>query len=666
MLPNAEGRKVPQVTFRTREDGQWKDVTTDEIFKRPHRGASSRSPAPTRPPARRTHLPRYNELAPVFRKVGVDEIVCLSVNDAFVMSEWQQDQNAPNVTFIPDGNGEFTDGMGMLVDKSDLGFGKRSWRYSMLVQRRRDREDVHRAREGRRPVRGVRRRHDARLRRPAREGARAGARVRQARLPALRPRQGRCSRSHGVVFEEVALGKGITSSSLRAVSGKGTTPQVFIGGRSSAAPTSSSATSPVRTQGRVRFRQQSGTDPHSREFGVCPDLRQEERMESKLQVDVAVIGAGTAGLAAYRAARAAGARAVIIEGGTYGTTCARVGCMPSKLLIAAAEAAHAVERASGFGVHAGAARIDGREVMARVKRERDRFVGFVLEGVEAIPEADRMRGHARFLDRNTLEVEGGPRISARAIVIATGSRPAVPADPARTGRSARRERRRLRLGHAAALGRGLRPRRDRPRAGPGAGAPRRARGGARPRRPRGPPHRPRRAKRRHRGLRRRSSHLDPDAHVTRVERIGDAGRGRIPRARRGPAQRALRLRARRHRPHAQRGRASASSAPASSWTIGACPASTPARCRRATAPSSSPATHPTSCRCCTRRPTRAASRATTRRDFPPWRRGTAPRAAGHRLHRSADRHRGRRLRAPCTPTRSPRARCPSRTRAAPG
>src|SRR5438128_2386204 len=128
----------------------------------------------------------------------------------------------------------------------------------------------------------------------------------------------------------------------------------------------------------------------------------------KLEVDVAVIGAGTAGLAAYRAARAAGKRAVIIEGGPYGTTCARVGCMPSKLLIAAAEAAHAIERAPGFGVHAGEARVDGREVMARVKRERDRFVGFVQDGVNAIPEEDRVRGFARFVDPHTLEVEGGP------------------------------------------------------------------------------------------------------------------------------------------------------------------------------------------------------------------------------------------------------------------
>jgi dihydrolipoamide dehydrogenase len=145
----------------------------------------------------------------------------------------------------------------------------------------------------------------------------------------------------------------------------------------------------------------------------------------KASVDVAVIGAGTAGLAAYRAVRAAGARAVIIEGGAYGTTCARVGCMPSKLLIAAAEAAHAVHRAPGFGVHVdGTLRVDGREVMARLARERDRFVGFVLDGVDAIPESDRLRGTARFVDAHTLEVDGRT-LTARSIVIATGSRPAI-------------------------------------------------------------------------------------------------------------------------------------------------------------------------------------------------------------------------------------------------
>ena len=130
-----------------------------------------------------------------------------------------------------------------------------------------------------------------------------------------------------------------------------------------------------------------------------------------LNVDVVVIGAGTAGLAAYRAAKAAGATVALIEGGPYGTTCARVGCMPSKLLIAAAEAVHAATLAPGFGVHIdGKVRIAGREVMARVKAERDRFVGFVLRDVEKIPEADRIRGHARFENDNTLVVDDHTRV----------------------------------------------------------------------------------------------------------------------------------------------------------------------------------------------------------------------------------------------------------------
>jgi dihydrolipoamide dehydrogenase len=146
-----------------------------------------------------------------------------------------------------------------------------------------------------------------------------------------------------------------------------------------------------------------------------------------LNVDVAIIGAGTAGLAAYRAAKAAGASAALIEGGEYGTTCARVGCMPSKLLIAAAEAVHAAEAAPRFGVHIdGRIRVDGREVMARVRSERDRFVGFVVRDIECIPDADRIRGYARFENDHTLLVDDALRITAKSVVIATGSRPTYP------------------------------------------------------------------------------------------------------------------------------------------------------------------------------------------------------------------------------------------------
>jgi dihydrolipoamide dehydrogenase len=143
-------------------------------------------------------------------------------------------------------------------------------------------------------------------------------------------------------------------------------------------------------------------------------------------VDVAIIGAGSAGLAAYRAARQWTRSIVIIEGGEYGTTCARVGCMPSKLLIAAAEAAHAVGEAAEFGVRPGRAVIDGAAVMDRVRRERDRFVRFVLESVEAIPATDRLVGRANFLDNHRLRVGDREIVNARRIVIATGSSPSYP------------------------------------------------------------------------------------------------------------------------------------------------------------------------------------------------------------------------------------------------
>jgi dihydrolipoamide dehydrogenase len=153
-----------------------------------------------------------------------------------------------------------------------------------------------------------------------------------------------------------------------------------------------------------------------------------EQQMKTIHIDVAVIGAGSAGLPAYRAAKAAGASALLIEGGPYGTTCARVGCMPSKLLIAAAEAAHAAASTAPFGVHVdGAIRIDGREVMRRVKSERDRFVGFVVESVEGIPVEDRLLGYAKFIDNTVLQVGDDTRVYARSVVIATGSSPYVPA-----------------------------------------------------------------------------------------------------------------------------------------------------------------------------------------------------------------------------------------------
>jgi glutaredoxin-like protein len=132
-MQNREGQQIPNVVFKTRANGEFVDVSSDQIFKGRTVVVFS-LPGAFTPTCSSTHLPRFNELAATFRENGVDEIVCMSVNDAFVMDAWKQDQEAENVTLIPDGNGEFTRGMGMLVDKSDLGFGKRSWRYSMLVR----------------------------------------------------------------------------------------------------------------------------------------------------------------------------------------------------------------------------------------------------------------------------------------------------------------------------------------------------------------------------------------------------------------------------------------------------------------------------------------------------------------------------------------------------
>ncbi|NGZ83201.1 dihydrolipoyl dehydrogenase [Duganella aceris] len=145
-----------------------------------------------------------------------------------------------------------------------------------------------------------------------------------------------------------------------------------------------------------------------------------------IRTEVAVIGAGTSGMTGYRAAKAGGKQTLMIEANVYGTTCARVGCMPSKLLISAADAAHAMLAAPAFGVHPGDVRVDSKAVMARVRSERDRFVGFVVAGVEASPAEDRILGHARFVGPNQLQIDEHTLIEAERFVIATGSSPIVP------------------------------------------------------------------------------------------------------------------------------------------------------------------------------------------------------------------------------------------------
>ncbi len=228
MFPNKEGQAVPNVTFHTRKDSAWVDVTTDELFKGKTVVVFS-LPGAFTPTCSSTHVPRYNQLAAALKAQGVDDIICMSVNDSFVMNEWKIAEDADNITFIPDGNGEFTDGMGLLVDKNDLGFGKRSWRYSMLVKD------------------GV---VEKMFIEPNKPGDPFEVSDADTMLNYLAPEAAKpldvtvftrvgcpfCARAKGMLrdagidFDELVLNQDYRNQTLRAVAGKDMVPQVFING----------------------------------------------------------------------------------------------------------------------------------------------------------------------------------------------------------------------------------------------------------------------------------------------------------------------------------------------------------------------------------------------------------------------------------------------------
>ncbi len=229
MFKNLEGQRVPEVIFKTRQNGEWVDIDSSGLF-------SGRTvivfslPGAFTPTCSSSHVPRFNELAEEFRDLGVDEIVCISVNDAFVMNEWQKQQDADAITFIPDGSGNFTRGMGLLVNRDDLGFGMRSWRYSMLVEDgviqkmfiepQEDGDPFHvsdadtmmqyLSRDGSAPVNVV-----ILSKKGCPHCARAKSRL----------------RSGNIRFEELVLQESISGTALRALSGATTVPQIFVNGQ---------------------------------------------------------------------------------------------------------------------------------------------------------------------------------------------------------------------------------------------------------------------------------------------------------------------------------------------------------------------------------------------------------------------------------------------------
>ncbi|WP_264874382.1 glutathione peroxidase [Vibrio agarivorans] len=223
------GQPVPQVTFPTRQNDQWLNVTTNDLFKNKTVIVFS-LPGAFTPTCSSSHLPRYNELFSVFQEHGVDDILCVSVNDTFVMNAWKADQEAENITFIPDGNGEFTDGMGMLVDKDDLGFGKRSWRYSMLVKNGIVEQMFIEPNEPGDPFKVSD--ADTMLNHIA-----PAHKVQESITVFSKPGCPFCVKAkqalidQGLQYEEIILGKDATTVSLRAITGRTTVPQVFIGGK---------------------------------------------------------------------------------------------------------------------------------------------------------------------------------------------------------------------------------------------------------------------------------------------------------------------------------------------------------------------------------------------------------------------------------------------------
>ncbi|WP_373746861.1 glutathione peroxidase [Neisseria dentiae] len=228
-LADRTGQQVPSVVFHTRAGDAWKDVSTDDLFKGKKVVVFS-LPGAFTPTCSSTHLPRYNELAKEFKARGVDSILCVSVNDTFVMNAWLADQEAENIIVVPDGNGEFTKGMGMLVSKEGLGFGDRSWRYSMLV-------------------------NDGKIEKmfiePEKEGDPFEVSDADTMLKFIDPNWKQqesvaiftkpgcqyCAKAKqllkdkGLDYEEIVLGKDATTVSVRAITGKTSAPQVFIGGK---------------------------------------------------------------------------------------------------------------------------------------------------------------------------------------------------------------------------------------------------------------------------------------------------------------------------------------------------------------------------------------------------------------------------------------------------
>lgn len=223
------GQKVPSVVFHTRQGDSWVDVSTDELFNNKTVIVFS-LPGAFTPTCSSTHLPRYNELASEFKALGIDDIICMSVNDTFVMNAWKEAQESENITVIPDGNGEFTDKMGLLVEKDDLGFGKRSWRYSMLVKNGVVEKMFIEPQEPGDPFKVSDADTMIKYIKPDWSAKPSVSIFTKPGCPFCAKAK-KLLTEKGYPFEEIVLGHDASTTSVRAITGKTSVPQVFIGGK---------------------------------------------------------------------------------------------------------------------------------------------------------------------------------------------------------------------------------------------------------------------------------------------------------------------------------------------------------------------------------------------------------------------------------------------------
>lgn len=224
------GERIPSAVFHTYQNDAWVDVSTDELFKGKKVVLFS-LPGAFTPTCSSSHLPRYEELYNEFKKRDIDDIICVSVNDTFVMNAWAKTQKCANVTVMPDGNGDFTQAMHRLVEKDAIGFGARSWRYSMLVddgvivkifdepEKDGDPFEVSDAETMLKYLDPEWTAHDS------------AAIFTKPGCPYCKKAK-QLLNDKGYAFEEIVLGEdGVSMTTVRALTGQDTVPQVFIGAK---------------------------------------------------------------------------------------------------------------------------------------------------------------------------------------------------------------------------------------------------------------------------------------------------------------------------------------------------------------------------------------------------------------------------------------------------